>query len=66
MKCAVRRWGPGTTQPKQVETEATKLMQERLDAIKQARASQDAMWEESEPVTRQEKNIQHQSSVQYK
>lgn len=48
MKCAVRRWSPGnqSTPSKQVETEETKQMEKRLQAMKQERAAQDTMWEE--------------------
>ena len=42
--CALRRWGPGTTCERPVDTPAAKEMATRLAAMQAARAAQDSTW----------------------
>jgi hypothetical protein len=50
MKCAVNRWGPGTTCERPTNTQNAKDLQDKLAKIRSERTEQDKMWE-SEPVT---------------
>ena len=47
MQCAVRRWGPGTTKERPVDTEASRELQNRLNQMKAERTQQDKMWDET-------------------
>ena len=44
MRCAVNRWGPGTTKDKPCVTEAMKEMEARMAKLKEEREKQDKMW----------------------
>ena len=44
MKCAVNRWGPGTTCEKPKETQATKELEARITKMNEERAMQDSIW----------------------
>jgi hypothetical protein len=59
MRCAVNRWGPGTTCERPTNTPASKELQERLAKMRQEREKQDTMW--TEPV-KEEKSIFQTSS----
>jgi len=49
-RCSVNRWGPGTTCEKPINTEATKELKAKLDALQKERAKQDSIWTQaSEP-----------------
>ena len=45
MKCAVNRWGPGTTCERPTNTPASKELQDRLKQMQAERAKQDKMWD---------------------
>ena len=47
MRCAINRWGPGTTKEKPCVTEATKELDARIAKMNEERAKQDKMWRES-------------------
>jgi len=49
MKCAVNRWGPGTTCERPTNTPASKELQDRLKQMQAERAKQDQMWTFEEP-----------------
>ena len=38
------RWGPGTTKEKQVDTEGSKEIKERMDQMLKEREKQNSMW----------------------
>lgn len=38
------RWGPGTTKEKQVDTEGTKELKQRMDEMLKEREKQNSMW----------------------
>lgn len=38
------RWGPGTTKERQVDTEGSKELKQRMDKMLQEREKQNAMW----------------------
>ncbi len=67
MKCAVRRWSPGnqSTPVKQVETEETKQMEKRLQAMKLERAAQDTMWTNESDSLQQPTSTQELNSSKY-
>ena len=51
------RWGPGTTKERQVDTEGSKELKQRMDKMLQEREKQNAMWcqaENPEPELPQE------------
>lgn len=52
--CSKKRWGPGTTCERPINTEASKDFRERLAKLEADRAKQDLMWitseSQSEPV----------------
>ena len=51
-RCALNRWGPGTTCERPINTEAAKELQGKIAAMKAEREKQDSIWaplkEESE------------------
>lgn len=51
MQCAVRRWGPGTTCERPINTNAAKELQEKLAKMNQERLNQDKMWDDSANTT---------------
>lgn len=52
MKCAVNRWGPGTTCERPTNTAATKELQDKLKQMQVERMKQDQMWiSEPEQIT---------------
>ena len=58
MKCAVNRWGPGTTCEKPKETQATKELEARITKMNEERARQDSIWTPS-PLKEKEKKSQY-------
>ena len=46
------RWGPGTTKEKQVDTEGTNEIKQRMDQMLKEREKQNSMW-----TTPQEKKV---------
>ena len=38
------RWGPGTTKERQIDTEGTKELKQRMDQMLKEREKQNAMW----------------------
>jgi len=38
------RWGPGTTKERQVDTEGTKELKQRMDQMLKEREKQNSMW----------------------
>jgi hypothetical protein len=38
------RWGPGTTKERQVDTEVSKELKQKMDKMLQEREKQNAMW----------------------
>lgn len=60
MRCALNRWGPGTTCERPTSTPASKELQERLAKMRQEREKQDTMW--TEPI-KEEKPV-FQSTTQ--
>lgn len=52
MRCAVARWGPGTTCERPTNTPASKELQDRLKQMQSERANQDKMWD-TEPTETQ-------------
>jgi hypothetical protein len=51
MKCAVNRWGPGTTCERPTNTAASRELQDRLKQMQAERSKQDQMWtSEPEPA----------------
>jgi hypothetical protein len=38
------RWGPGTTKERQVDTEGSKELKQRMEQVIKEREKQDAMW----------------------
>ena len=40
------RWGPGTTKEKQVDTEGSKELKQRMDQMLKEREKQNSMWTE--------------------
>lgn len=67
MKCAVRRWSPGVQSApiKQVETEETKQLEKRLQAMKQERAAQDTMWTNESDSPQQPTSTQELNTSKY-
>lgn len=41
------RWGPGTTKEKQVDTEGSKELKQRMDKMLQEREKQNSMWSQT-------------------
>ena len=58
MRCACERWGPGTTKEKQANTESSKELQKRLEAMKVSREKQDTIWTTQPEVMPQVQNPQ--------
>jgi hypothetical protein len=52
-RCALNRWGPGTTCERPINTESSKELQAKIAAMKAERAKQDTMWTQSEPDTKE-------------
>jgi len=46
------RWGPGTTKERQVDTEGAKELKQRMDQMLKEREKQNAMWIQSEEITK--------------
>jgi hypothetical protein len=46
------RWGPGTTKERQVDTEGTKELKQRMDQMLKEREKQNAMWIQPEETTK--------------
>jgi hypothetical protein len=44
------RWGPGTTKEKQIDTEGSKELKQRMDQMLQEREKQNNMWTKEEKV----------------
>ena len=42
------RWGPGTTKEKQVDTEGSKELKQRMDQMLKEREKQNSMWTKPE------------------
>jgi hypothetical protein len=42
------RWGPGTTKERQVDTEGSKELKQRMDQMLKEREKQNSMWTQSE------------------
>ena len=42
------RWGPGTTKERQVDTEGTKEIKQRMDQMLKEREKQNSMWSQTE------------------
>jgi hypothetical protein len=55
MQCALKRFGPGVTNPRATNTVASKEMQDKLAKMKAEREKQDMMWE----TPKETQNIQH-------
>jgi hypothetical protein len=51
MQCAVRRWGPGTTCERPINSDAAKELQEKLAKMNQERLNQDKMWNDTTNTT---------------
>jgi hypothetical protein len=51
-RCAVNRWGPGTTCERPINTESSKDLQAKIAAMKAEREKQDTMWAQSGPDTK--------------
>lgn len=45
------RWGPGTTKEKQVDTEGSKEIKQRMDQMLKEREKQNSMWTKPEVST---------------
>jgi hypothetical protein len=43
-RCALNRWGPGTTCERPTNTEAAKEIQLKIKAMQDERAKQDSIW----------------------
>lgn len=43
-RCALNRWGPGTTCERPINTEASKELQAKIKAMQEERAKQDTIW----------------------
>lgn len=43
-RCALNRWGPGTTCERPINTEAAKELQAKIAAMKAEREKQDSIW----------------------
>ena len=43
-RCALNRWGPGTTCERPINTESAKELQSKIAAIKAERDKQDSIW----------------------
>jgi hypothetical protein len=50
MKCALNRWGPGTTCERPTNSQSAKDLQDKLAKMRSERTEQDKMWE-TEPTT---------------
>jgi len=46
-RCALNRWGPGTTCERPINTEASKELQAKIKAMQEERAKQDTIWTQS-------------------
>jgi hypothetical protein len=57
MRCAVSRWGPGTTCERPTNTAASKELQDRLKQMQAERASQDKMWDTEPTQTTQQQQV---------
>lgn len=44
------RWGPGTTKEKQVDTEGSKELKQKMEAMMKEREKQNSMWSQSTHV----------------
>lgn len=45
------RWGPGTTKEKQIDTEGSKELKQRMDQMLQEREKQNNMWTKEEKTS---------------
>jgi hypothetical protein len=45
------RWGPGTTKEKQVDTEGSKEIKQRMDQMLKEREKQNSMWTSSQETS---------------
>ena len=43
-RCAINRWGPGTTCERPINTESSKDLQAKIAAMKAEREKQDSIW----------------------
>ena len=43
-RCALNRWGPGTTCERPINTEASKELLAKIKAMQEERAKQDTIW----------------------
>ena len=43
-RCALNRWGPGTTCERPINTESSKELQAKIAAMKAEREKQDSIW----------------------
>jgi hypothetical protein len=48
------RWGPGTTKERQVDTEGSKELKQRMDQMLKEREKQNNMWTTSQEVKEKE------------
>jgi hypothetical protein len=46
------RWGPGTTKERQIDTEVSKELKQKMEKMLQEREKQNAMWTQSEEATK--------------
>lgn len=51
MRCALNRWGPGTTCERPTNTQNAKDLQDKLAALRSERKEQDKMWDDSNTKT---------------
>jgi hypothetical protein len=61
--CALRRWGPGTTCERPVDTPAAKEMAARLAAMQAARAAQDSAWSGPVALKAEQTSVPNKSNV---
>jgi hypothetical protein len=65
MRCALNRWGPGTTCERPTNTQNAKDLQDKLAAMRSERTEQDKMWDtESTPSTKQQLTSTAQTTPQ--
>jgi hypothetical protein len=55
------RWGPGTTKERQIDTEGTKELKQRMDQMLKEREKQNLMWTKPEETTLVQKQGQSEA-----
>jgi len=58
------RWGPGTTKERQVDTEVSKELKQKMEAMIKEREKQNSMWTKPEEASLVQKQGQERAEAQ--